>query len=64
MAKIFPSTTQVDKSHLAVGMSVLVSQVPSAARLTEDRPNAKTNTSEIVFFIALSFHKLLIFSPR
>jgi hypothetical protein len=57
MAKIFPSTTQVDRFHLAVGMSALVAQVPSAARLTEAGPNAKTNTSAIVLFIFLPFQE-------
>jgi len=43
-------------------MLAFLVQMPSAARLTEARPNAKTNTSKIVFFILLSFQKMLDFS--
>jgi hypothetical protein len=59
MAYIFPSTTQVDNSHLPVGMGDFVVQMPSAARLTETRPNAKTTISNIlVVFISFSFQSL------
>jgi len=46
-------------------MGDFVVQMPSAARLTEARPNAKTRISNIlVVFIFFSFQKLLIFSRR
>jgi hypothetical protein len=52
-------------------MGVFVVHVPSAAGLTEARPKAKTNTTEIAFFIVLPFQslslqsrELLIFSHR
>jgi hypothetical protein len=65
MAYIFPFTTLVDKKPLAVGMSSFFVHVSSAARLTEARPNAKTNTSEIVLFISLSLLKIVnIFTPH
>jgi len=41
-----------------------VSMVKSAFAISVARPNAKTNTSEIVFFILLAFQSLLVFSPR
>jgi hypothetical protein len=43
-------------------MSAFWAQVCSAARLTEARPKAKTNTIEIIFFILLPFQKLFIFT--
>jgi hypothetical protein len=39
-------------------------KVKSAFATTEARPNVKTNTIEIVFFILLPFQKLLIFARR
>jgi hypothetical protein len=36
----------------------------SAFATSAEIPNIKTNTIEIVFFILLPFHKLLVFSGR
>jgi hypothetical protein len=56
MAYIFPFTTLVDRPLLGVGMSAFFIQMPSAARLTEVRPNAKTKIVNIlVVFIFFSF---------
>jgi hypothetical protein len=50
-----------DKVVLAVGMGAFSVQMPSAAKVTEARPNAKTKIATIfIVFIFFSFQSFIL----
>jgi len=55
----------VERQDLSVGIGDFAIHMSLDAKLTEARPNVKTNTIEIFFFILLPFQKNVnIFKPH
>jgi hypothetical protein len=63
-AVVVKSPEMIPGVFIGSGSSSTSPKVKSAFATSAVRPNAKTNTNKIVFFILLPFQNLLVFSGR